>query len=287
MRKVGYFFLSFVPLILATVIEYTAVFFMMGVSALFAVPGHPKGMNVYDYLYEIWMDTDFNIVIMMVFSLIGICGFGLWYYLRCDGEFFPDVKKTFHPVQFAAIALLIPGTQFISSIITSVLAEMVPSWMDYYEDLMESAGMDERLTVFLFCYSVILAPIGEELIFRGVTLRTARLALPFWAANILQAVLFGVFHGNVIQGCYAAFLGLFLGYVCERGGSIYYSIFFHFLFNLWGTVISEFLNFTSDIYIALLMFTGILVLFPIGMVLFHMGDKLKKQANSYPQALVR
>lgn len=287
MRKVGYFFLSFVPLILATVIEYTAVFFMMGISALFAVPAHPKNMNIYDYLDQIWLDTDFNIVIMMIFSLIGICIFGLWYYLRCDGEFFPNVKKIFHPAQFGAIALLVPGTQFISSIITSLLAELVPSWMDRYEDLMDSAGMDDSLTVFLFCYSVILAPIGEELIFRGVTLRTARLAVPFWVANILQAVLFGVFHGNVIQGCYAAFLGLFLGYVCERGGSIYYSIFFHFLFNLWGTVVSGFFSYANEIVVVLFVLGGILVLLPLGLVLFHVGDRLKKQANSYPQASMR
>ena len=52
----------------------------------------------------------------------------------------------------------------------------------------------------------------------------------------MQAALFGLFHLNWIQGIYAFALGIVLGYVCERGGSIYYSMGLHLLFNLWGTL---------------------------------------------------
>jgi hypothetical protein len=41
--------------------------------------------------------------------------------------------------------------------------------------------------------------------------------MPFWVANILQAVLFGIYHMNPLQGIYAFFIGLFLGYVCHKG----------------------------------------------------------------------
>ena len=93
----------------------------------------------------------------------------------------------------------------------------------------------------MLLYSVLLAPVCEELIFRGTTMHLARRALPFWLANTMQALLFGLFHMNWIQGIYAFALGLVLGYVCEKGGSIYYSILLHILFNLWGTVISTLL----------------------------------------------
>ena len=59
----------------------------------------------------------------------------------------------------------------------------------------------------LAVYTIILAPVGEELVFRGLTYRFARKALPFWGANILQAALFGVMHLNLFQGLYAFFLG--------------------------------------------------------------------------------
>ena len=73
-------------------------------------------------------------------------------------------------------------------------------------------------------------------------MRLVRRALPFWAANLMQAVLFGIFHMNWIQGIYAFVLGLVLGWICEKGGSIYFSMFFHILFNFWGTIIGPLLN---------------------------------------------
>lgn len=282
MKKFGYFCLCFVPFLLAYVFEYAASFFMMGMSAVFAIPTTPAGTNPMSVLYEIWMDTNFNMVIMMIFSLSCTCTFGLWYYHLCEGELLPNAKTTFHPMIFAAVAVLVPGTQYASGLLTSILAEIFPSWMEAYEDLLDNSGLTNNLTLFIICYSVILAPISEELIFRGVIMRYARLAFPFWLANIFQAVLFGIFHGNMIQGCYAAALGLVLGYVCERGGSIYFSILLHILFNFWGTVISELLyrlNISDTLYSVLILVTMIASL-AIGFLLFHIGCEKKAERNA-------
>ena len=136
---------------------------------------------------------------------------------------------------------------------------------------MESAGLDEKIGITMFFYSVLLAPVSEELIFRGVTLRQAKKTLPFWAANIFQAVLFGAFHMNMIQGIYAFCLGLLLGYICEKSGSIYNSIFLHFLFNLFGTVLSGLLTIgTSALALAACFFVS-LVLGILGIFLFRLG----------------
>lgn len=281
MKKFGYFCLAFVPLLLAYVFEYAASFFMMGMSALFSIPAS-AGANPMAGLYEIWMDTDFNMVIMMIFSLCCTCTFGLWYYHRCEGDLLPDTKTAFHPMLFAAVAILVPGTQYASGILSSVLAMIFPSWMEAYEELLDSAGLTNNLTVFIFCYSVILAPISEELIFRGVTMRYARLAFPFWLANLFQAVLFGVFHGNMLQGCYAAALGLVLGYVCERGGSIYFSILLHILFNFWGMVISDLLygiDIDETLY-TILILAVMAASLAIGFVLFHIGCEKKAGRNA-------
>lgn len=67
-------------------------------------------------------------------------------------------------------------------------------------------------TFSMFLYASILAPISEELIFRGVVLQSLR---PYGKrfAVVCSAVLFGVFHGNLIQTPYAFLLGIVLGYV--------------------------------------------------------------------------
>ena len=52
----------------------------------------------------------------------------------------------------------------------------------------------------------------------------------FWAANVIQAMAFGLCHLNVVQGIYAFVLGLAIGYIKEAYGHIKACILFHFLF---------------------------------------------------------
>ena len=72
--------------------------------------------------------------------------------------------------------------------------------------------------------------------------------------------------------------GLLLGVVCEKGGSIYYSILLHILFNLWGTVLSELLSGVEDsMLFSLLMFLGMIVSLGLGLFLFIFGMKKKEK----------
>ena len=280
MKKIKNFFFSFVPLLLGFGIQYIVCFYLMLLSALFMFVIAPSIKGYYSYsvndLMNLWMDMDFNTLIMVVFAVICITLFGLWYYKSCGGSFFPNISKMFHPLQLIGIVLLIPGTQFMSSILISYISVIFPSWLETYEELMEMAGLDENISFLMMIYSVCLAPISEELIFRGVTLRVARRTFPFWIANMIQAVLFGVFHMNMIQGCYAFALGLILGYVCESGGSIYFSILFHFLFNLWGTTASELLNFANPAIIGMIIIAGAVIGTGGGLYLFKKGTAALK-----------
>ena len=280
MKKTSTFFFSIVPFLLAMGIQYIAVFFLMFLSAIFMFVVAPKltgNSYVYDDLMTLWMDMDFNAIVMIIFSVSCSAIFALWYYKSCGGNFLPNVKKTFHPLQFLGLILLTPGTQFFTSILIGVVSTVFPSWLEAYEELMESAGMGNEITIFMMIYSVLLAPISEELIFRGVTMRIARRAFPFWIANIIQAVLFGAFHMNMLQGVYAFVLGLILGYICERGGSIYLSIIFHFFFNLWGTTTSELLNSMPEAVLGMLVIFGTIIGLTAGFILFIKGTRLTKR----------
>lgn len=55
--------------------------------------------------------------------------------------------------------------------------------------------------------------------------------LPFLGANILQALFFGIYHGNIIQGIYATIIGFLLGLLYRRFNSIYASILLHMMIN--------------------------------------------------------
>ena len=111
----------------------------------------------------------------------------------------------------------------------------------------------------------------------------AKKCLPFWAANLLQALLFGIFHMNMIQGIYAFCLGLVLGYVCNRGGSIYYSILLHMLFNFWGTVLSGLIPFGDTTFSLIFWFLFGIAMTVGGLIVFNFGIR-KLQATGRSSA---
>lgn len=276
MRKVGYFFASFLPFIIVMFIQLLATVFLAGMAVLFLSRTGEDSFN-YNALAEMSSDMNFNYTLMIVYSLISIMIFSLWYYRNCGGVFLPKFSETFSGLQIFGIIAMVPGAQFACSLLMGIIAALIPSWMEQYERLMESSGLGNTITVPLFLYAVLLGPICEELIFRGVTMRLARQAMPFYFANLLQAVLFGAFHMNWMQGCYAFALGLLLGFVCEKGGSIYYSILLHILFNFWGTIISQMFGETDDeALIVTVILTGMIFSLGIGLTLFVLGMRRRK-----------
>lgn len=275
MKKISTFFFSTLPCLLGIGLQFIVSLYLMLLSAIFVffkMP-HRSTNHKWEYLSQLWTNMDFNTIIMISFSISCMSLFGLWYYKSCGGEFKPNFKKTFHPLQVAGILFLVPGTQFMSSILVGLISSVFPSWLEAYETLMETAGLTEHISTAMILYSVFLAPISEELIFRGVTMRIARRAFPFWIANIIQAILFGVFHMNMLQGCYAFALGLFLGYICEYGGTIYHVILFHFLFNLWGTTASEWLSAIHPTFGGIIILLGTTLGLSLGIKLFQKGTK--------------
>lgn len=277
MKKFTYFFAAFLPFLLALGIQFIAMFFTYGMGVL-QLSFDSFTMND---IFELLMNMDINYVMMVIYALIGITVFGMWYYHSCGGDFLPNPSKTFSVLQFSGVVILVPGAQFMCSYLIAILSMIFPSWLEQYEELINSAGLDSSLTVPMFLYAVLFGPICEELIFRGVTMRLSRQALPFWLANIMQAALFGAYHMNWLQGCYAFALGILLGFICEKGGSIYYSILLHILFNFWGTVISELLSGVEDTLImGILMFVGMLISLAIGSLLFYLGLHQKKAKSS-------
>lgn len=282
MRKTGYFFYTFVPLLVVEAIQTVAMMFMYGSGILgqclvgkLAFPS----ASVSDRVMHTLLSDDFNIMIMVIYALLTIAIFGMWYYASYEGCYLPSAKKTFHPLMIAGIIILVPGGQFAANYIVNITAMIRPDWLDQYNQLFESSGITD-LTFLTILYSVILAPICEELIFRGVTMRCARKALPFWLANIMQAALFGLFHLNWIQGIYAFALGIVLGYVCERGGSIYYSMGLHLLFNLWGTFAVFLPEIPDSIAASMIVIIVMIVSLVAGFVLFAAGRKKLASRNS-------
>lgn len=260
MKKVGYFFFSFLPALASLTLQFVVMIPFVGIATVVFL-NHPSALTSQS-LDDMTSLVSFSTGISAVYAAAGIVIFGLWYQLQFKGNVTKNVKQWMKPGLFAGALCIVPVLQAATGFLIAWVSSMFPQWLKFYEDLMKNAGFSGAPSLPLILYAVLLGPIAEELTFRGVTLASAKKALPFWAANLLQAFLFGVFHLNFIQGIYAFALGLILGLICEKSGCIWYSIVLHIGYNFWGTFVAEFMAGISPIAVCILyivfIFLGIL-----------------------------
>ncbi len=85
---------------------------------------------------------------------------------------------------------------------------------------------DGPLAVSLLC-TAVFAPFFEEWLFRGIVLRGLLGKIkPFWAI-LISSLVFGLFHLNLWQAIPATLMGLLLGYVYWRTGSLKLTMLMH------------------------------------------------------------
>lgn len=162
---------------------------------------------------------------------IMVCGilFFFWYRFEIRGEIRGCLQPLFTLKNIFLFMLLGIGGQFL---ISGILGLVEPYFKDTFEEYAETIEIlinGDGFVVLLLL--VFVAPVAEELIFRGMVLHKASRSVPFWVANLFQAVLFGIYHWNIIQSIYAALLGYLLGMVYYKFKTIYASIFLHMMFN--------------------------------------------------------
>ena len=124
----------------------------------------------------------------------------------------------------------------------------MPGALEEYNELMEMAGITE-FTALTIVSTAILAPLSEELACRGVIYRLAgKISPKFWVANIVQALAFGILHGNLVQGAYAFALGIILGMLYGKFQDIWLCMLLHASMNFSGILVEPFFSlFPEDI----------------------------------------
>lgn len=115
---------------------------------------------------------------------------------------------------FLVLLCVCMAIQFINSFWVSGLEWFMNLFDKSILETLESvSGSSDTFSMFL--YASIVAPITEELIFRGyIQGALSRYGKKF--SIICSALLFGIFHGNLVQTPYAFLAGLLLGYVAAE-----------------------------------------------------------------------
>ncbi len=132
-------------------------------------------------------------------------------------------------LKFLWVPVLLAFTAFgMTAAILSLIPPDLPLMQEYIQS---SALLMDEINALTILQTVLVAPFIEELIFRGLVYSQMKKAMPQFLAIILQALLFGLVHSQLLWVLYAFTLGLILGFVADRFGSILPSILLHICFN--------------------------------------------------------
>jgi len=97
-------------------------------------------------------------------------------------------------------------------------------------EIMESGALPLRILIVVL--AVAVAPLAEEMLFRGLVQTAFRSYTNRpWLAIIFTSLLFATFHTNGTHWPALFVLGVGLGYAYEKSGSLFRPIFMHALFN--------------------------------------------------------
>ena len=143
------------------------------------------------------------------------------------------------------IPVILLGVISIQLSLTIPISSLIPMSDEFAELFKQSIGNPSN--IFAFTTIVILAPVLEELIFRGVILRGLLKHYSPVTAIIVSSILFGAVHLNPWQFISASILGMFIGWVYYRTQSISLAIIIHGFNNLTATV-TEIIGFDQANY---------------------------------------
>lgn len=239
--RVANFFLSLLPMLSFFAIQIFASFVMIFLMIFIALCRTDGNMQAVMQDYESIVYRSVPTATALSHLLAAIV-FAFWYRFSFRKPR-PAMRETTQKLKPEPILMAL-GLGILMSVFSSgtsgIESLLFPQMVEDTYEMMERSGIGTNgLVIFA---TVCLAPIGEELVFRGLTMKYAEKAFGrFWAANLLQAFLFGVIHMNWVQGVYAFFGGLVLGWVAHRYRSVVFSMLMHFAVNSFSTFGGDYL----------------------------------------------
>ncbi len=177
-----------------------------------------------------WIDW-----VITMLCLYGIASIPTYFILKTVPASVPE-KQTITPATFLIFLLI--GFFFV--IVGSFAGQGVNSIIDMLTGTTQGSEITDAIqgsTLWLTClYTVVIAPVMEELFFRKLLLD--RLApTGGWCAILISGIFFGLFHGNIDQFFYAALLGCLFAYIYLNTGNVLYPILLHAIVNFFGGIL--------------------------------------------------
>jgi len=163
------------------------------------------------------------------------------------------------------------------AIITQVIFEIAGGgFPDIFETIMPRTPPQ---AIAFIIFTVIIAPVSEELIFRKYLLNRLRSLGDFYAVFV-TALLFGLWHMNSAQFLYAFLGGLSLGYIAIWTNGVKIPLIIHIIYN--GIECLRFWGFEEYDFANVILFYGLFILGAAACIFFAVKGYFKLQ-NCRPE----
>lgn len=129
----------------------------------------------------------------------------------------------------AALTVLLAVSSSLGLNVVLALTGIVESSANYQDVAAQQYSVAFGAGMLLFG---LISPITEEIVFRGLVFNCMRRYFPHAAAVAASGVLFGIYHGNLVQGLYGGCMGILMAYLYERMHSFFIPCLFHATANL-------------------------------------------------------
>jgi len=210
---------------------------------------------------------DYSIYITIAGYLVGIAALlPIWLITR---KYQPQIEHGSTVKSIIFSFLFFPGIALFLNLLLSLLGvEMSEATEESLKAIYESPLWLQFLAL------AVLAPIFEEIIFRGIILARSLYWMPKWVAVIVSAVLFGIWHMNVSQLVYAIPIGILLAVLYIRYRNIIVCMAAHCACNTASIIITQLSNDESNENLLWIVF-GVLLLLTIVTAIPLFTAKLK------------
>ena len=258
--KVKVFFLCLLVIIISLILQVVLSACVSMVEMTKAIAVGTFDVTNYMESYTAFL-KDTNVLQRAEFmALLGNLVLGvLWYYFgyikkeKEEGTYEPvSAKFEENPLTFPFLIVASISCFAFGALLDLFAAALMPDLANFLDAVLGTIIDGNRIISFITV--VIMAPIGEELIVRGIIAKKSAKAYGVVGCMVISAVMFALFHLNPIQGLYVIPMGLLWGYVAYKYKSVLPSMFCHAFNNLLGwTLPGSLISNNSIVFLLILM----------------------------------
>lgn len=264
-----YFFINMLVQVFVTLIVSAKEFIRLGEDG---IGSYVETYNFNKYLEAVVSESGLYMQLITAVLTIAVCGILMKKDLDMKKQ--QPVREHLSCIEFSNIGYVaILGALCsigLSKLVTILPIDNILGSYENVENAFEASALHIQVLVL-----VILGPVAEEIVFRGLVYNRIKGYTKEMTAVYLSSAIFGIYHFNLVQGLYAFMLGILLVYVYEKQRTILAPIIMHMSANLLALVMMY-----SDISKAI----GDSLLIKIPVMLFEVGAIalcLKKMESAY------